>query len=53
MPHFITILAILYIVVATIYVAHVPKEDLAFLVGILVFLVPVVVLSIVIDKFWK
>ena len=50
MPHFITILAILYVIAALVYV---PKEDRAMLAGILMFLVPLVVLSIIIDKFWK
>ena len=53
MPHIITMVAIVYVVVATIYVAFIPNEDRALLVGILVFLVPLVILAVAIDKFWK
>ena len=53
MPHIITMIAIVYVVVATIYVAFIPNEDRALLVGILVFLVPLVILAVAIDKFWK
>ena len=53
MPHIITMIAIVYVVVVTIYVACIPNEDRALLVGILVFLVPLVILAVAIDKFWK
>ena len=53
MLHPITLLAIVYVVAATIYLAYVPKEDRAFLAGILVFLVTLVALAIAIDKFWE
>ena len=45
--------AIVYVGFATIYVTFIPNEDRALLVGILVFLVPLVILAVVIDKFWK
>jgi hypothetical protein len=53
MPHIITMIAIVYVVAATIYVTSIPNEDRALLVGILMFLVPLVILAVAIDKFWK
>ena len=53
MVHTGTLLAIVYVVAATIYIAYVPKEDRAFFAGVLAFLVPLVALAIAIDKFWR
>ena len=52
MPHLITILAIVYVVLAAIYLAYVPDEDFGFLVAILLFVVPLTVLAITVDKIW-
>ena len=53
MPHIVTMIAIVYVFIATIYLAYAPKEDCALVAGILMFLVPLVILAIAIDKFWK
>ena len=53
MPHIITMIAIAYFIVAAVYSIYAPKEDRALLVAILVFLVPLVILAIVVDKIWK
>ena len=53
MPHVITNVAITYFIVADAYSVYAPKEDRALLVEILVFLVPLVILAIVVDKVWK
>ena len=53
MPHIITIIAIVYVVITSIYMTYVPEEDYAFLAGILAFLIPLLVLAIVIDEVWK
>ena len=52
MPHLITILAIVYVVLVAIYLAYVPDEDFGFLVAILLFVVPLTVLAITVDKIW-
>ena len=53
MPHIIIKVAIVYFVVAAVYVTYVPKEDRALLIGILAFIVPLVMLAIGVDKIWK
>ncbi|PWA41490.1 HECT-like protein [Artemisia annua] len=68
MPHIVTMVAIVYLVVAAIYVAYVPKEDRAFLVaiflayvperdmeslaGVVVLLIALVVLAVSVDEIW-
>ena len=42
----------MYTVAAAIYLAYVPEEDFEFLVVVLAFLVPLVVLAISVDKLW-
>ena len=53
MPHFITMIAMSYLVAAVVYSVYDPKEDCALFIGILVFIVPLVILAIAVDKFWK
>jgi hypothetical protein len=42
----------MYTVATAIYLAYVPEEDYEFLAVVLVFLVPLVVLAIGVDKIW-
>ena len=53
MPSLITIIAMVYIVLALTYLTFVPDEDYVILVGIVGFVIPLTVLSYGVDKIWR
>ena len=54
MPHIIPVLAIAYVVaVVIIMVFFLEEEDFAVVAGILAFVIPLVILSLAVDKVWK
>ena len=53
MSSMIVKIAITYFIVVAVYVTYVLEEDRALLIGILAFIVPLVILAIGVDKFWK